>query len=175
VAAPLVVIAGLVAGLGWLYVLRGLHWFSGGPRVSDALPLLQLAGFDRQPVLRVIVAWALAGLVVGYALRGMHPLARALLAAVLGCALLWLASEASFALARNYPFSEIVSHRAPRAGPWLEAFVFAAASALPGAFSRRQARPRRSALVTTPPARDRHPILGRRQRGHAPEHGGDRH
>ena len=55
------VLVGLLAGYGWLYVLRGLGWLGAGPAVGDALPLLQLAGFDGQPLLRVVVAWLLAG------------------------------------------------------------------------------------------------------------------
>ena len=45
--------------IGLLYSFRGLGWFSGGPRIGDALPLLQLAGFDGQPLDRVLVAGVL--------------------------------------------------------------------------------------------------------------------
>src|SRR5690242_12982375 len=34
VTSMLIVIAGLVAGTGWLYILRGLHWLDLGPRIS---------------------------------------------------------------------------------------------------------------------------------------------
>src|SRR5581483_5207854 len=53
---PVVVVA-LLVGIGWLYVLRGLGWFGFGPRVHDSLPLLQLAGFDAQPLARLAVGW----------------------------------------------------------------------------------------------------------------------
>ena len=43
----IVIASALVVGL--LYGFRGLGWFSRGPRIGDALPLLQLAGFDGQP------------------------------------------------------------------------------------------------------------------------------
>ena len=41
VAAVLAVLVGLMAGYGWLYLLRGLGWFSGGPGIGDVLPLLR--------------------------------------------------------------------------------------------------------------------------------------
>ena len=65
VGGVLGVLVGLLAGFGWLYVLRGLDWLGVGPRIADALPLLQLAGFDGQPLLRVVVAWVLAGALAG--------------------------------------------------------------------------------------------------------------
>ena len=55
------VVAGLLAGEGWLYVLRGAGWLDAGPNVGDSLPLLALAGADGQPLLRVLISWLLAG------------------------------------------------------------------------------------------------------------------
>ena len=125
-----VLLLGLLAGLGWLYVLRGLGWLAAGPPVRDALPLLQLAGFDRQPLARVCVAWLLAGLVTALALRWISRPRRAALAATAGILLLLVASQASFALTRNLKFSEVVWSRRPGFGPVLEALLFATGCAL---------------------------------------------
>lgn len=124
------VFAGLLVGAGWLYVLRGLHWLGIGPRVSDALPLLQLAGFDGQPLLRVLVAWALAGVPVGVAWVRLARWQRALPALALGLALLLVGSQAAYALARNLPFTHVLFSRTPGLGPVLEALAFAGGCAL---------------------------------------------
>ena len=48
------VVAGLLAGEGWLYVLRGAQGgWTPARYVADSLPLLALAGADGQPLLRV--------------------------------------------------------------------------------------------------------------------------
>jgi hypothetical protein len=146
----LVVVLGLLTGLGWLYVLRGLGWLRAGPMVHDALPLLQLPGYDSQPLVRVIVAWLLAGVVAGLALRTIPRLPRILIVAVIGAALLLLASQASLALARNLRFSDVVWSRSPGFGPLLEALLFAAGCALvarrDGGGQPRSLRMRPSAL-----------------------------
>ena len=46
----------VLVGAGLLYGLRGLGWLAAGPMIRDALPLLQLPGFDGQPLARVLVA-----------------------------------------------------------------------------------------------------------------------
>jgi hypothetical protein len=79
-AATLVLVASLLAGIGWLYGLRGLGWFAVGPRLGDSLSLLQLAGFDHQPLLRVALAWLPAGVVAGVGLRGLPRGRRAAIA-----------------------------------------------------------------------------------------------
>ena len=66
-AVPVVGVAS-IAGVGWTYVLRQDGLLGAGPKVSDALPLLQLAGADAQPLTRVAVAWLLAGLMSGLAM-----------------------------------------------------------------------------------------------------------
>ena len=127
-----VLLAGLLAGLGWLYVLRGLGWFAIGPGVRDSLPLLQLAGFDLQPLGRVVVAWLAAGVVAGVALVRVPRPRRALLAGVLGIVLLLFASQVSYALTRNLRLSDVVWSRHPGVGPWLEGLLFVVGCVLPG-------------------------------------------
>ncbi len=137
-----------VAGVGLLYALRGVHWFSVGPRISDSLPLLQLAGFDGQPLARVIVAWLAAGMIIGAALIRLGPLPRCVLVGLLGLVILLLASDASFALARNLGLGGVLLDRAPGLGPWLEGLLLAVGSALP----RRRLAPRRPGRLPLPAA-----------------------
>jgi hypothetical protein len=158
VAAMALVPVTLVSGFGLLYGLRGLGWAAGGPAVSDALPLLQLAGYDAQPLARVVVAWLAAGVVCGVALRRVRPLRRAVLLGAPALLLLLFASEIAFALARNLRLSDVLTGRLPGPGPWIEALVFAAGAAVPQAVPARlsdrvgrlfAARP----LVSSPPSR----------------------
>src|ERR1700756_5441889 len=128
-----IVLVGLLAGFGWLYLLRGLGWLEVGPGVGDALPLLQLATFDVQPLLRVVVAWVLAG-----ALAGTRRGRRVALTGILGLAILLVASQAAYAVARNVPMGDVLFSRTPGFGPVLEAVAFAAGSALPHALGERQ-------------------------------------
>ena len=134
--AILALLAGLLAGLGWLYVLRGLGWLAIGPNIRDSLPLLQLAGFDIQPLGRVVAAWFAAGIVAGVALIGVPRRWRVLLAGVVGVVLLLFASQASFALTRNLRLSDVIWSRRPGTGPLLEALLLAAGCALPGRVPR---------------------------------------
>lgn len=123
-------LAGLFCGIGWTYFLRGLHWLSAGPPVRDALPLLQLAGYDVQPLVRVIVAWALSGALCGLALRRFGRPGRLALTGAVALALLLLQSQAAYAVTRNLRFVSVLFGRMPGLGPWLEAALFAFASLL---------------------------------------------
>ncbi len=174
IAGLVVVVAGLLAGTGWLYVLRGLHWLRLGPRVPDALPLLQLAASDAQPLLRVLVAWVLAGALTGVALAEADPHRRAALAFVLALVVLLLASQASYALARNLAFSSTVFSRSPGLGPVLEACAFALGCWLPRPADRGQ-RPgaRRRSLVSVVSGFDDRGVGGGERR-HTGQHGRDR-
>ena len=172
----LAVLLGLLVGEGWLYVLRGQGWLSSGPSVGDSLPLLQLAGFDGQPLLRVIVAWLLAGLVTGLALSRIAPLRRGVAAGLLALVVLLVASQASYALARNLKFSAVVFSRAPGLGPWLGALLFGLSCALPRrsvAGSQRGRRVLGFRRAGSPP--DSGQLgLGSGQNGDAAEDDGDR-
>ena len=130
------VVVTLVSGFGWLYALRGLGWPSSGPAIHDALPLLQLAGRDTQPLARVALAWLAAGLTAGAILSRLPRLRRTAPAAGLALVLLLLSSQAASALTRNQRFFHTLLSRRPGIGPWLEAVLFAAGCALPGALGR---------------------------------------
>lgn len=135
----------LVCGYGWLYLLRGLHWLGGRPGVGDALPLLQLAGFDVQPLARVLAAWLVAGLPAGLLLRGVRPAPRAAAVGLIGLLLLLAGSQAAYALARNLRFAHVLFGHLPGAGGFVEAAALAAGSYLPGGVIGRLQRPARAA------------------------------
>jgi enterochelin esterase-like enzyme len=146
-AAGTVLVLCAVVGTGLLYSLRGLNLLSFGPSIPDSLPLLQLAGFDAQPAVRVAVAWLAAGVVLGLALALLRvaPARRPLLTALAGALLLVLGSDASSALARNLNFHAVLVGRVPRAGTWLEALLLAAGAGAPSAVAR--VRPLAAALT----------------------------
>jgi hypothetical protein len=174
VGGVVVVVAGLLAGTGWLYVLRGLHWLAVGPRIADALPLLQLAAADSQSLLRVLVAWVLGGAIAGVALSEVAPTRRAGMALVVGLVVLLAASQASYALARNVAFSSAVFSRSPGLGPVLEAVAFAVGCWLPRPVDRGQ-RPgtrRRTFASLISGFEDRR--VGGGEHRHAGEHDSDR-
>jgi hypothetical protein len=169
-----ILVAGLLAGTGWLYVLRGLHWLALGPRIADSLPLLQLAASDGQPLVRVLVAWILAGAFTGVALAEAAPLRRLTLALGVALVVLLLASQASYALARNVAFSSTVFSRTPGLGPVIEACAFALGCALPRAPNRgERPGPRRRSLVSRISGFDERG-LGGGERRNGGQHDGDR-
>jgi hypothetical protein len=134
----LLLLAAPFAGLGWLYLLRDVGWFGFGPAVPDSLPLLQLAGFSAQPLARVVVAWFCTGALVGAGLVRLPRWQRVALAAAAAVIVLLLASEVSFAVARNIPFRAVLGQRAPGLGPWLEAAALAVGTALPAGLAARR-------------------------------------
>ncbi len=136
ILAGAALILAVLTMLGVLYALRQLRLLTVGPRVGDALPLLQLAGFDGQPFARVLVATLLVGLVLGGALIRLDRQRRVALVGVFVLLLLLTGSDASYALARNLRFGGVLLHRAPGLGAWLEAVLLTAACAIPGPMSR---------------------------------------
>jgi hypothetical protein len=164
---------GVLAGYGWLYLFHVWGWLNAGPRIGDALPLLQLASADSQPLLAVLVAWSLPGAVIGLFLIPWSPGRRALVGGIVALILLLVASQAADALARNLRFRDVLVTRDPGLGPWLEALVFAIGCALPrrSVFSRRRGTRRRS------PVRERtlrHLGLSGGELGHAAQDHRDR-
>ncbi len=121
-----------IAVLGLLYAMRQHRWLAIGPSVPDALPLLQLAGFDAQPLGRVLVAAVLAGLALGIVLIRVGRRRRVILIGVFALFVMLVASDASYALARNLRLEPVLLNRPPPLGPCLEAMLLALASALPG-------------------------------------------
>ena len=174
VAVLVILIAGLLAGTGWLYLLRGLHWLDVGPRIGDSLPLLQLASFDGQPLLRVLVAWVMAGALTGVALSGMAPRRRVAPAFVVALVVLLLAAQESDALTRNLNFSATVFSHSPGLGPAVEAAAFALGVWLPRPTDRghRSRAARRSLASVLTGFGDRR--VGGGERGHAGQHDRDR-
>lgn len=144
-----------LCGFGWLYFLRGIGWFAAGPKVGDALPLLQLAGFDLQPLARVIVAWLAAGMIAGLLTWRLEPVRRAIAFALLGALILFVASQAAYALARNLHFTNVLFGHRPGSGGFVEAAVLAAGSYLPGGVIGRRQRPAPGLRRTVGRLRDR--------------------
>jgi enterochelin esterase-like enzyme len=156
--AGALVTCSLVA-LGLLYRLQELRWLAVGPRVPDALPLLQLAGLDGQPVARVVVVGLLSGVVLGLVLIRVNRWRRVVIVAILAALLLLLASDASYALARNLRLEPILLNRTPPVGPWLEALVIAAGCALPGPVGASRLRAYAPGLVRVSARVRAHPVL----------------
>ncbi len=128
-AAP-VLIGGCLIATGLLYMLRSAGWPSLGPAIADSLPLLQLAGFAGQPLLSVLLAGLGAGLVVGAALSWVARRQRLFFVAIFGTALMLIASDASYALARNLRFDQVLLNRAPGLGAWLIGTLMALGAAV---------------------------------------------
>ena len=131
-AGAVAVLVGSLTAFGLLYELRQLGWFGVAPRVPDALPLLQLAGFDAQPFPRVVIAMLLAGVIVGLALSRLERHRRVVLVGAFTLVLMLAGSDAAYALTRNLRFDGVLVSHAPGLGPWLEAVLLTAGSALPG-------------------------------------------
>lgn len=150
------VLAAVAAGLGWLYLLRHTGALAVGPRVREALPLQRLAGGDRQPLVRMLVAWTPAAVVAAAALARFTHLrrpARALAAGGGAAALLWVTGAMSDAVTETESF---VGHLGPQVGRvaiWLPAALFAACALMPaGAAARPAERSAPSADATRPAA-----------------------
>lgn len=111
----------MCAGVGWLYLLRGVGAVAAGPRVSGALPLEELARHGAQPLLRMAVAWLPAGFAVGLALRlgaGLRAPAVAIGCGLLSLVLLGSSTAASEAVSRNERFGAHVLPALHRSGVW---------------------------------------------------------
>lgn len=119
----------VVAGTGWLYLLRSTTALAIGPRVAGALPLQQLAGQDAQPLLRVAIAWLVSGFAAGVLMGRLTRLSRstgAALAAAVAAVLLVLAGAASDAVAVSEPVLDHLAPQLQHPGLWVESGLFAA-------------------------------------------------
>jgi lysyl-tRNA synthetase class 2 len=106
-AAWLVALLVVAAATGWLYLLRP-HTPMGGPGVRDALPLDELAGHSRVPVLIFVLTWATAGAVIGAiaAMARIERLTAGITAALLTGAWLYATNGLSIAIVRQIPFKD---------------------------------------------------------------------
>jgi enterochelin esterase-like enzyme len=129
-----------VATVGLTYALRDMGWLERGPRIPDALPLLQLAGFAGQPLTRVAAAALLSGAALGVLLQRLSAGTRASLVLIAASFTLLIASDASFALAHNLRFTSVALTRTPGLGPWLQASLLALGSATPELWRARRLR-----------------------------------
>jgi hypothetical protein len=138
-AVPLAV----VAGLGWLYLLRGVAALALGPDVRGALPLEQLAHHDGQPLARLVAAWVPAGAAAGAALAAgtrRSSVARALAVGFVGWLVLVLSGAGSDAAAIS---ASVPSHLAPqltRPGTWSAAVLLFTGALAAHAEARRGGR-----------------------------------
>lgn len=117
----LLAVVAIVAGVGWLYLIRRVHLLGHGPAVSGALPLEELARKGSQPLLRMVVAWLPAGFAAGLALLLTTRLRAAWVAASCGLlALLILGSTtaASEAVSTSERFGAHVAPALHQSGVW---------------------------------------------------------
>ncbi|MEA2475304.1 MAG: hypothetical protein QOE06_3219 [Thermoleophilaceae bacterium] len=119
--AWVVAIVAVVAGVGWLYLLRGTGALAAGPKLAGALPLEELAGRGAQPLLRMAVAWIPAGFAMGAALAlgtRLRPAWVAVSTALLSFLILGSTTTASEAVSRNELFTQHLRSSLTRAGLW---------------------------------------------------------
>jgi hypothetical protein len=138
-AGLLIAIAVVLAGIGWLYLLRRTGALRVGPRLPEALPLQRLAGGAAQPLGRIVAAWLPAGIAGGVALslvaRFGRP-ARAALMFVASAGLLLASGALSDAVTASDTVSAHLGAQPGRAAIWIAAALAAAGAALPGALAR---------------------------------------
>ena len=134
----------LVAGMGWLYLLRDLGALAAGPHLARALPLQQLDRSDAQPLLRVAVAWLPAGWAAGAALAwGMRRASvwtRAAVTLALACLVLFVTAALADAVAVSGDVVSRLPDQVSREGIWTEIGLFIIGSFLAGLWSRAGSR-----------------------------------
>ena len=139
----LVVLAAVVAGIGWLYALRHVHALRLGPKLTDALPLQRLAGGASQPLGRMVVAWLPAGIAAGIGIGLVSHLrrpGRALAVFISALVLVVVAAAASDALTHNEPVRRHLHEQPHRAAAWLAAGLMALGAVLTPVIGRGDGR-----------------------------------
>lgn len=134
-SVPPLALSVVLAGIGWLYLLRHTGALAVGPRLTDALPLQRLAHGAAQPVLRLAVAWFPAGLVGGFALSALGVSRRWVRALSLGLvSLVVLLAIGAFAdsVTASDPLHAHLAQQPYRAATWLAAALVTAGAAIPG-------------------------------------------
>lgn len=125
----------VVAGVGWLYLLRGVGALGIGPKIAGALPLEQLAGGAAQSLLRLVVAWVPAGVAAGLALAigtRLSPSRRAAALALLAWVLLVVTGAASDAAAISASVQSHLPAQLTRAGTWVAVALMTGGALLEG-------------------------------------------
>ena len=133
IAAWLIALTALAAGIGVLYLIRSEALLAIGPRIPGALPLQQLAGGEAQPLLRLALAWVPAGLIAGLAfgfLTGLGSGIRAGSLAALAGIVLLTAGAAADAIAITDPLGPHLLPQLTRVGTWIAVALFAVGSLL---------------------------------------------
>jgi hypothetical protein len=130
----------VVAGVGWLYLLRDAGLLSLGPRVHDALPLQQLAGDDGQPLLRMAGAWLPTGAAAAAALARLRVGHPAAVVTATGLLMLVLTGAASDAVVSSERLLSDLLPQSTRAGVWVALVLLTVGAALAG---RRRPLPAR--------------------------------
>ena len=129
-----IVIVAVLAGIGWLYLLRDAGVLAGGPALAEALPLQRLAGDAAQPLGRIVVAWLPTGAVAGALLVRAGFARRGLRAALLfagAAALLILLSGVSDAITESDPLASHMGAQPGRVAIWTAAALLALGAAVP--------------------------------------------
>jgi hypothetical protein len=150
-----VAVVAVVAGVGWLYLLRDEGALDVGPRLAGALPLEELAGQGAQPLLRMAVAWLPAGFAMGAALAlgtRLRAVWVAISTAVLAFLILGSTTTASEAVSRNELFVDHLRSSLTRPGLWA-AIGFAVIGSLLAVAARGRARGGRAAAASEAGAR----------------------
>jgi hypothetical protein len=128
------VVVAVLAGIGWLYLLRDSGALAGGPALAEALPLQRLAGDAAQPLGRMAAAWLPTGLVAGALLARAGFARRGVRAALLfagAAALLIVLSGVSDAITESDPLGSHMSAQPGRAAIWTAAALLALGAAVP--------------------------------------------
>jgi hypothetical protein len=134
----------LVAGMGWLYLLRDIGALGAGPHMARALPLQQLDRSDAQPLLRIAVAWLPAGWAAGAALawglRGASRWTRAAVTLALAVVVLFATAALADAVAVSGDVVSRLPEQLSREGIWAEIGFLVIGSLLAGRWSRAGSR-----------------------------------
>lgn len=151
-AAFVLLVALVAAGVGWLYLLRDAHALRAGPKLYDALPLQRLAGQGSQPLLRLVVAWLPTGIAAGVALMLLTRLGRvtrAIAAGVVTWVALFLAGGISDAVTESDPLTSHLGAQPHRAALWVAAGLVLLGALIPPSGRRRAAARPGGARVAT--------------------------
>jgi hypothetical protein len=128
------VVVAVLAGIGWLYLLRDSGVLAAGPALPEALPLQRLAGDAAQPLGRMAAAWLPTGLVAGALLARAGFARRELRSALLfagAAALLIVLSGVSDAVTESDPLGSHMGAQPGRAAIWTAAALLALGAAIP--------------------------------------------